>query len=89
MLLRRVRQLPIGVNLSDAATDSARNQDPVQGSRIPRSPNPGTISPSEASLVPIALFAAAPFSASQAHRRATSHSMTRFSGRRVYPLPLA
>jgi hypothetical protein len=38
---------------------------------------------------PNPVFAAAPLSASQAHRRATSHGMPRFSGRRVYPLPVA
>jgi hypothetical protein len=33
---------------------------------------------------PNRVFAAAPWSASEAHRRVTSHGMPRFSGRRVY-----
>jgi hypothetical protein len=58
----------------------ARNHGPVRGEPHSAFSYPETIYPSVASLVPIALFAAAPFSASQAYRRATSNSMTRFSG---------
>jgi hypothetical protein len=50
---------------------------------------PGSSFQCVASLVRIALFAAAPLRPSQPHRRATSHSMPRFSGRRVYRLPVS
>ena len=60
----------------------------AEGSRIPRYLSRCDLLTCVASLVRITSFAAAPSSVSQAHTRATSRGFTRFSGRRVYPLPI-
>jgi len=82
---RSVLQLPIDVNLNGAAMNWRAIPSHFGGEPHSASSYPRTIYQSVASLVRIILFAAAPFGVSEAHRRATSHGITRFSGRRVYP----